>query len=99
MQGVTSLLFNLPDLYAEPKRWVAFAEGEKDALRLGELGMLATCIAGGTNGRIPPTMVDDLRSHAGVAIFPDNDPPGQAFARKIANLLYDNGIKVKVVQW
>jgi DNA primase len=98
LQGVERLLYNLPQLYAEPQRWVAFSEGEKCADRLTDLGMLSTCIAGGTNGPIPSSMVKDLRSHAGVCIFPDDDPPGYAFAEKIARLLHGGGIKVKVIQ-
>ncbi len=98
VQGVERLLYRLPELYEESKRWVAFAEGEKCADCLADLGMLSTCIAGGTNGPIPPTMVDDLRSHAGVCIFPDNDAPGEAFAQKIARILHDGGIRVKVVR-
>jgi len=98
LTGVERLLYRLPQLIAEPTRWVTFTEGERCANRLAELGMLSTCIAGGTNGPIPPTMVDDLRSHAGVAIYPDNDAPGAAFAEKIARMLYEAGIPVKVVQ-
>lgn len=98
LTGVERVLYRLPQLIAEPDRWVSFAEGEKDALRLADMGMLSTCIAGGTNGPIPPQMVDDLKGHAGVAIYPDNDAPGVAFATKIARLLFDAGIPVKVVQ-
>jgi hypothetical protein len=98
LNGVERLLYRLPQLIAEPDRWVSFCEGERDANRLAELGMLSTCVAGGVEAPLPQSLVDDLRSHAGVCVYPDNDEPGYRFAAKVATILFHAGVPVKVVR-
>lgn len=87
MAGVRRLLYRLPEILAAPEdRIIYFVEGEKDADNLARLGMVATTIAGGSNARWTPALVEPLRGRS-VLFIPDNDEPGRAFVRAGANAL------------
>lgn len=67
---------------AEPETAIFIVEGEKDADRLVELGIVATCNAGGA-GKWRNEMAGHLEGHP-VIILPDNDRPGRDHANAVA---------------
>ena len=91
------VLYNLPALRAADKDWpVWFVEGEKDADRLKDLGLVAT-----TN----PMGANKWRSHYSrefrdrpVAIIPDNDEAGLEHADKVASVIYEDARSVRVLR-
>lgn len=64
---------------------VYVAEGEKDVDRLASLGLVATCNSGGA-GKWTAGLSAYLQG-ADVIILPDNDEPGKAHARQVADSL------------
>lgn len=97
LKGVDRILYHLPELEAEPRRWVYKPEGEKDADQLHELGSLATTAAGGAGAPWLDSYTDALKGHAGVVILPDNDRPGRDHASKVPAQLHAAGIRVKIL--
>jgi hypothetical protein len=109
LDGVRRILFNLPDLYAnaqflpEKRRTVVICEGEKDAINLSEIGILATTTSGGA-GKAHLTDLRILHGHR-IAVIPDHDPinekgrrPGWDHAMALCDLLYGKVISLKVVR-
>ena len=93
VQGVRVLPYRLPDLLAQPDAPVFLVEGEKDADRLAELGLVATCNAGGA-GKWKKEHSEFVRGRV-VIILPDNDEAGAKHAKQaIKNL---NGIAASVL--
>lgn len=92
MDGVERVPYNLPKVLESSM--VAIVEGEKDADNLVELGMTATCNAGGAKKWLPSysRYFKDKR----VYIIPDNDEPGQEHARQVLKSLEG---RVKWVKW
>lgn len=89
-------LYNLPAIIAaDPSQTIYNPEGEKDADRLAELGLIATTNAGGA-GKFRPDHAESLRGRR-VAILPDNDEPGRAHAEAVAALLHGIAAEVKIV--
>ena len=97
MEGVTMVPFMLPELIkaVTDGEVIHFVEGEKDVLTLVELGLRATCIAGGSNAWKPSY----LKWFAGakVAVLPDNDAPGYKFAHEVITGLLTVTDTVKLV--
>ncbi len=97
LDGVDRVPYRLGDLVAANTegRWVFLVEGEKDADRLREEGKVATTIAGGAKAWRP----DMARWFTGalIAILPDNDAPGTAFAHQAARDLVKVAEAVRVV--
>ena len=97
LKSLSPVLYNLPALRdADKDVQVWFVEGEKDADRLKDLGLLAT-----TN----PMGANKWRSHYAkefrgrpVAIIPDNDGAGLEHADKVASVIYEEASAVKVVK-
>lgn len=83
MAGVRRALYHLPEIIAVDTVWIVEGEGKADTLR--RLGIVATCCVGGSNGWLD-AYADDLNGKH-VIICPDNDEPGQDFAKKIQNSL------------
>ncbi|MGH9311710.1 MAG: hypothetical protein ACRD1S_00800 [Vicinamibacterales bacterium] len=97
----------LPPLY----RWfelvgvdlVFITEGEKAADRIRDLGLVATCPpAGASTWKASADLLEAVTVGAAIAILPDNDPPGERQAERVAADLYargrERGISLKVVR-
>jgi 5S rRNA maturation endonuclease (ribonuclease M5) len=65
---------------------VFVCEGEKDVETLRAHGFVATTIAGGANAKWLPTFTEALHGRE-VILVPDNDEPGWALMRRIADAL------------
>ncbi len=87
--------YRLPELLAAPEQMVFVVEGEKDADRLTGLGLVATTAPGGA-GKWPECLTPFFRGRD-VVILPDNDPPGEAHARKVAEAIGPVASSVKIV--
>jgi hypothetical protein len=95
--NVRRVLYCLPELLAaDPAALVFYPEGEKDADRLAGLGLVATTHAGGA-GKWRPEHAESLRGRH-VVVLPDNDPPGRAGARKVAEGLVGVAASVRVLE-
>lgn len=93
---VRRVLYRLPELLAaDTAAPVFYPEGEKDADRLAALGLVATTHAGGA-GRWRPEYAAALRGRH-VVVLPDNDPPGRAGARKVAEGLRGIAASIKIL--
>lgn len=96
LAGVPRVLYRLPELLAAPEdRPVYFVEGEKDVETLADLGVVATTVAGGSNTKLNAALLAPLRGR-GVILVPDNDEPGRAFMRRVADMLH--GV-AKEISW
>jgi ABC-type enterochelin transport system ATPase subunit len=86
LEGVTRVLYRLPELVdVEAKgRTVFVVEGEKDVDSLRDLGFVATCCAGGTNGwKHVGEHAAQILAGRHVVILPDNDKPGRQYAADV----------------
>jgi putative DNA primase/helicase len=94
---VRRVLYRLPELVAaDPAEWVCVVEGEKDADRLAELGMVATTCAMGA-GKWQAAYSSSLKSRK-VAIIPDADEPGRAHAEQVARSVAKVAAEVRVIE-
>ena len=107
LSGVRRVLYKLPDLIAaNPAATVYIVEGEKDVNRLQSIGAVAT-----TSPMGALKWRNDYASFLcgrTVVVIPDNDPPnvekpaesyvGQKHALMVAESLYRNGVRVKVLE-
>ena len=99
METVPPLPYRLPEmLAARPDQAVFVVEGEKDADRLGSLGLVASTGHGGCGytNHIWPKIAEAFHGRPCV-IIPDNDVGGRAHARKVASYLKPFARSVKVV--
>jgi hypothetical protein len=96
LDGTERVLYRLPHLRAEPDRMVFVVEGEKDADRLADLGLVATTNAGGA-GKWRPEYTEELRGRI-VTILPDADEPGRQHARDVAQSLIGIASEVRIVE-
>jgi RecA-family ATPase/5S rRNA maturation endonuclease (ribonuclease M5) len=95
---VRRVIYQLPEILAsrEDDFFVVFCEGEKDADNVREkLDLPATTIATGSNAWRDEYA--DSFFGLNVVILPDNDKPGKAFAKKVANAIYEKAQSVKIV--
>ena len=93
MEGITRILFNLPNVLLA--KTVCIAEGEKDCQTLNGAGHVATCNVGGA-GKWAKAYSERLKGKD-VVIFPDNDEPGRKHADDIVESLDGLANSVKVV--
>ena len=97
MDGTRRVLFRLPELIAaDPDQTVFVVEGEKDCLRLAELGLIATTNCGGSG-----KWRDEYSQHlAGrrVVVLPDADQPGAKHAEQVAAALSGIAAEIRIVQ-
>jgi putative DNA primase/helicase len=95
--GVRRVPYRLTQLLAAPiDAPVILCEGEKDADRLGALGLLSSChksIGSGWHPDLTPYFAG--RS---VVILPDNDHPGRDYAQKAATALAEVAASVTVLE-
>ncbi|HOW76627.1 MAG TPA: VapE family protein [Candidatus Competibacteraceae bacterium] len=96
-------LYRLPELRTaiEAGETVWIVEGEKDADRLAVLGFVATCnFEGAAKGdqrqKWRPEYTEQLSGAARVILLPDNDAPGKAHMRHVAQQLHG---KVADLRW
>lgn len=89
-----AVLYRLPELKAAiaDGRTVFIAEGEKDCDRLAALGLVATCNIEGAakpeqRAKWRPKYTEQLTGAARVVLLPDNDDPGRAHMRHVAEQL------------
>ena len=95
IKGVRPVPFHLPQLLAADSRTIHIVEGEKDALTLERLGLVATCNSGGA-GKWRPEFSQFLRG-ADVVVLPDNDDAGEAHAGQVAGMLRGTAERVRIV--
>jgi hypothetical protein len=92
---VPRVLYRLPQLLAaDPDDVVFYVEGEKDADRLAELGLVATTAGGAADWR--PEMARSLRGRD-VVILPDNDVPGRKHAAVVARDVHEVAVRVRLL--
>ena len=96
LKGVARILYRLPELLARQDEMVYITEGEKDADRLTDAGLLATTSPGGA-GKWRAKYSATL-SARDVVILPDNDVPGQKHAQDVAESLLGIARSVKVLK-
>jgi putative DNA primase/helicase len=98
LKGVTRYLFRLPQVTAAvaQKLTIFIVEGEKDVLTLEEMGLTATCNAGGAGKWFKP--YSQQLAGADVVILPDNDLPGKGHAELVALSLNGLASRVRVVE-
>ena len=96
VKDVRKVLYRLPDvLAADPKRTVFVVEGEKDANRLADLGLVATTNVGGA-GKWRPEYNEHFRGR-GVVVIADNDDPGRDHAQKVSQSLHGIAASIKIL--
>jgi AAA domain-containing protein/Toprim domain-containing protein len=95
LNGVRRVLYHLPQLRAAVSagQRVFIVEGEKDVAAVERAGYAATCNPGGA-GKWRATYTAELRG-ADVMIVADQDDPGRAHARAVAQTL--RGVAARVV--
>ncbi len=90
------VLYRLPDLLAADHATAVFiCEGEKDADRLHNLGLVATTNAMGASAW-RPEYADALHGRH-VVILPDNDDAGREHAQEIARSLWTVATSIKLM--
>ena len=97
LNGVRRVLYRLPELLgADPGETVFVTEGEKDADRLRELGLVATT---NSQGACKWNKVDHTPLHGRrVVIVPDNDASGRKHAQQVAEALHVKAAEVRIVE-
>jgi hypothetical protein len=95
--GVEPILYNLPALLAaDAEEVVWICEGEKDADRLGALGLLATCNPMGA-GKWRDSHGATLEGRH-CQVLADNDDVGRAHALAVARSLHGRAASVRIVE-
>jgi DNA primase len=94
-KGSRQVLYRLPEVLEAPI--IFLAEGEKDAETLREQGFVATTNAGGADAPWLPQFTESLRGRE-VILIPDNDRPGRARVRAIAQALLGNVHRLILLQ-
>ena len=93
LEGVRKVIYRLPQILSS-QRTIYIVEGEKDADRLAELGLIATTSPGGAEKWKPE--YNEYFKERDVVIIPDNDEPGHRHSKKITDSL--NG-SAKTIKW
>lgn len=99
-KGNPQLLYHSKSLLAarETQEPVLVVEGEKDADRAQELGLVAVCNPEGAGrGKWKPKYSRQLRG-LDVVVIPDKDDPGRAHATAVANSLQDVAESVRMLE-
>lgn len=95
IKGVTQLPYLLPNMLAKQESTVIIVEGEKDALSLQSIGMVATCNSGGA-GKFHDDLVKWFKDRR-VVIIPDNDDAGKNHAQLVAKKLYGCAKSIRIL--
>lgn len=90
-------LARLDDNHADPILW---PEGEKDVLVAERMGFVATTTPQGAGNFRPEYVADhaDVLYGREIAVIPDNDEPGRAYARQVAQALVQIACPVRIVE-
>ncbi len=96
VKGTRVIPYNLPELLADPGRPVVVPEGEKDCDNLHDIGVLATCNAGGA-GKWTAEHAAFLKGRH-VIVLPDNDDAGRKHAQQVARSLHGIAESVRIVE-
>jgi len=97
LKDTRRVLYRLPELIvADPNAVVYVCEGEKDADRLFDRGLVATTNSGGA-GKWRPEYASFLKGRR-VCIVPDNDEPGRAHAVQVARSLVRHAASVRILE-
>jgi 5S rRNA maturation endonuclease (ribonuclease M5) len=94
LQGVRRVIYRLPEIMQRQR--VFIVEGEKDADNLWKAGLPATTSPMGAKSW--QAEYADYLSGKDVVIIPDQDPPGQEYARSIIYSLIGKAKTLKVIQ-
>lgn len=97
VKGVRRVLYRLPELHGCTVAYIP--EGERDVHSLVDIGLPATCNAGGA-GKWRADYTQQLRD-AGVrkvVVLPDNDQPGRDHANDVARSCHSAGMEVKIIE-
>src|SRR5260221_9360587 len=99
LEGVTRILYRLPELLAAPtSRPVFIVEGEKKVDALRKLGLVATCSPGGAGKwHLVPDAAERLGGRMAI-ILPDHDEPGGRHAEQVAASLEGAAKNVRVLE-
>lgn len=89
----TRVLYHLPEVTTA--QTVFLVEGEKSCDAVRRLGLIATCIPGGANGKWFDSYTAALTGKA-VIILPDNDDPGRNFAQRAARELTGKAANITI---
>jgi RecA-family ATPase len=82
------LPYRLPELLAaDPEEWVCITEGEKDAVNVAKLGIVATTNPNGAKGWNKAKLVPYFAHLRRIAILEDNDPAGRERTKRIVESL------------
>lgn len=95
LQGVRRVPYKLPEILSNPDARVFLVEGEKDADRLHESGLLATTSPGGA-GKWRDEYAEFLRGRD-VIVVPDNDDAGRTHARDVATSVLPVAKSVRIL--
>jgi hypothetical protein len=96
MQDVDRVPYRLPKLLnADPAKTIFVVEDEKDADRLADLGLVATCNVGGA-GKWRREYGDHLAGRS-VVVIPDNDDPGRDHAQDIGESAMGKATSIKIL--
>jgi len=95
VKGVRVVPYRLPELRADASDTVFVVEGEKDVENLRDIGLVATCNAGGA-GKWTAEHSSYLRGRQ-VVILPDNDEAGHKHAQSVAVSLHGIAESIKIV--
>jgi AAA domain len=92
--------YHLPELLAQADHGVFWVEGERDADRLAEAGLLATTTIGGAKSyrRNAAEYAEHFRGRRLVVVIPDNDADGHAYAAEVAASLVAVGAGVSMLE-
>lgn len=96
LKGLSPIPFHLDQFPKRQDRWLLHVEGEKDADRAILHGSYATTSPGGSKG-----WKDALKVHyqgLSIAVIPDNDDPGWAYAQAVASSLHGVAHRVRIVE-
>lgn len=93
MEGVTRLLYRLPEVIEADQVWIC--EGEKDVDALRDLGYIATTNTGGAGKWLEG--YNQYLKNKTVILCPDNDDPGRKHGDVITESLKDQVHSIKLV--
>lgn len=97
LRNTRKVPFHLPEfLAADPSQAVFVVEGEKDALAVEALGLVATCSPGGV-AKWKMEYSSLLRDRI-VILLPDNDPPGEKHMEEVLESVRHHAAEVKVLR-
>lgn len=96
VKGARVIPFRLPELLAKPAQPVVVVEGEKDCDNLRQVGVLATCNAGGA-GKWTAEHAAFLKGRQ-VIVLPDNDEAGRNHAQQVARSLHGMAASVRIIE-